>query len=210
MARVSSVEEGGRRACPSRRSTIGRVTARAATTAATAIGRRACPVAVARSAAEAARQSDVLTNSTSAERFTAQHGLAITTIDLPTVPFWKLLAQNGFTRVDLMTVDVEGDEEAVIRSIDFRRVDIRLLVVERPSERLVAFLLAAGFVERTGEIVKPIATGQGLGDRVFLGAREAQEVHGRGPPARAGGRGRRPHPYRLTATNLKIFKSYID
>ena len=113
---------------------------------------------------------------TSAERFTAQHGLAITTIDLPTVPFWKLLAQNGFTRVDLMSVDVEGDEEAVIRSIDFRRVDIRVLVVERPSEQLVAFLLAAGFVERTGEIVKPIATGQGLGDRVFLGAREAQEV----------------------------------
>ena len=154
-------------------------------------------VAVARSAAEAARQSDVLTNSTSAERFTAQHGLAITTIDLPTVPFWKLLAQNGFTRVDLMSVDVEGDEEAVIRSIDFRRVDIRLLVVERPSERLVAFLLAAGFVERTGEIVKPIATGQGLGDRVFLGAREAQAVHGRGP--RAGGRGRP-----LTATPVSF------
>ena len=139
----------------------------------------------------------MLTNSTSAERFTAQHGLAITTIDLPTVPFWKLLAQNGFTRVDLMSVDVEGDEEAVIRSIDFRRVDIRVLVVERPSERLVAFLLAAGFVERTGEIVKPIATGQGLGDRVFLGAREAQEVHGRGP--RAGGRGRP-----LTATPVSF------
>ena len=59
---------------------------------------------------------------------------------LPVVTFSSLFAKLGYTDIDFLSVDFEGATEAVLRSIDWDRVTIRVIVVEGPNEQTVAFL----------------------------------------------------------------------
>jgi FkbM family methyltransferase len=49
---------------------------------------------------------------------------------LPVIPFSELLAANGFRHIDFMSLDVEGGEHSVLRSIAWNETVIRLLAIE--------------------------------------------------------------------------------
>lgn len=51
-------------------------------------------------------------------------------LELPVVPLGWLLEQNDIMHVDLLSLDVEGAEEAVLRSVDLERVSFSVLLVE--------------------------------------------------------------------------------
>jgi len=68
-------------------------------------------------------------------------------IELPAVPLNDILDDHHAPRViDYFSLDVEGCEERVLRTLDFRRYQFRCLTVERPTPRVNELLRAAGYV----------------------------------------------------------------
>eukprot|EP00959_Pyramimonas_sp_CCMP1952_P240266 5020783-Pyramimonas_sp.AAC.2 len=74
---------------------------------------------------------------------------------VPCAPMWRMFVDVGVPHVDLLTVDVEGAEETVLHSIDWR-LPIHVVVVEMDGrnpdgdERIRAFLVGTlGFLEDT-------------------------------------------------------------
>jgi FkbM family methyltransferase len=55
-------------------------------------------------------------------------------LKVPTVPLQKLLDQYGITHVDYFSLDVEGAEEAVLRSIDWSKTTIDVITIEKHWE----------------------------------------------------------------------------
>ena len=45
-------------------------------------------------------------------------------------PFYSILLATGRTRIDLFSLDVEGDEMEVLKTIPWDKVDIKVLIVE--------------------------------------------------------------------------------
>ena len=45
-------------------------------------------------------------------------------------PFYSILLATGRTRVDFFSLDIEGDELTVLKTIPWNRVDIKVLIVE--------------------------------------------------------------------------------
>ena len=82
-----------------------------------------------------------------AKTFAKRHGLHVQRDFLPVTPFSALFRKHGIRNIDLLSVDVEGAEHSVIRSIDFHAVKIRMLVVEKPSQHTTELLKAAGFLD---------------------------------------------------------------
>jgi len=52
------------------------------------------------------------------------------TIMVPTMPLNALLSMHGLQNVDYMTIDVEGHEDRIVRSIDFEGFNIKVLDIE--------------------------------------------------------------------------------
>ncbi len=69
------------------------------------------------------------------------------TIMVPCLPLQDLLDRHGIERVDFLSLDVEGAELSVLRSIDWERTVIRVITVEanRSDLTLTRFLLERGF-----------------------------------------------------------------
>ena len=74
--------------------------------------------------------------------------------------FSNLFRGRRVRTVDFASVDVEGAEEAVLRTINFRSVAVRVLVVERPTVAVRALLRDAGMAA-VGEY------SSALGDIIF-------------------------------------------
>lgn len=88
------------------------------------------------------------------ERFRAKYHSKLTEADvakLPTVPCVSLadaLARFGVTHVDLFSLDVEGAEESVLKTIDFDRFSASVIVLEmRGDSRAYHMLLNKGYVD---------------------------------------------------------------
>ena len=79
---------------------------------------------------------------------------------LPRQSFAQLFAKHNFTTIDLLSIDVEGHEYAVLSSIDFRRVHIRVIVTETVTKQ-VSKLLERNDFRDLGIIFR-------LGDHVFV------------------------------------------
>lgn len=60
----------------------------------------------------------------------ATHGGNVTSIYVESLPLGGLLSQYHITHVDLMSVDVEGHEIAVLKTLDFSKVFVRYIVLE--------------------------------------------------------------------------------
>ena len=45
-------------------------------------------------------------------------------------PFYSILLATGHTRVDFFSLDIEGDELTVLKTIPWNKVDIKVLIVE--------------------------------------------------------------------------------
>ena len=51
-------------------------------------------------------------------------------IQVQCFPLYSLLLALNQTRVDFLSLDVEGDEEKVLRTIPYKKVNIRMMTVE--------------------------------------------------------------------------------
>ena len=87
-------------------------------------------------------------------------GLHVSRSMISVESFAKLFAEHKLTRVDFLSIDVEGNELAVLRSIDFDRVYVRVIVTEATTRHVIEFLNQRGF--RLLHIVFR------LGDHVFV------------------------------------------
>lgn len=78
-------------------------------------------------------------------------------IKVPTIRLDALFKQHGIKRIDYLSIDVEGGEYAVIKSIDFNDVDIHVIGFEdnyhdENSADIITYLINKGYVydSRTG------------------------------------------------------------
>ena len=68
-------------------------------------------------------------------------------IELEAFPLNEILDRHNVPRViDYFSLDVEGCEERVLRTLDFRRYQFRCLTVERPTLGVNAILFEQGYV----------------------------------------------------------------
>jgi FkbM family methyltransferase len=68
-------------------------------------------------------------------------------IELEAMPLNEILERHNAPRtIDYFSLDVEGCEERIISSLDFRRYEFRCLTVERPTPRVNEVLFDNGYV----------------------------------------------------------------
>lgn len=60
----------------------------------------------------------------------ATHGDSVSTIKINTISFSRLCAENGLKNIDLLSIDTEGAELRILKSIDFIRYPIHVVCVE--------------------------------------------------------------------------------
>lgn len=60
--------------------------------------------------------------------------------EVEVIPLQELLDQYDVNHIDFLDIDVEGKELEVIKSIDFKRMDIKLLLIEQLAMNLEAVL----------------------------------------------------------------------
>lgn len=65
-----------------------------------------------------------------ARREVAQFGGSIAVLKIKTFRFNEVCAQNNITHIDFLSIDTEGSEEKIIKSIDFAAIDISVIAVE--------------------------------------------------------------------------------
>ena len=98
---------------------------------------------------------------------TSQPASLVPSCFAPALSFAALFADHGFRTIDVMFVDVEGAELEVIRSVDFERVRIRVIVAETVTDPLLSLLRLQGF----RKLPVRIGTDVSLGDQVFVNDR---------------------------------------
>jgi len=77
----------------------------------------------------------------------AEHGGSQQMIDVEALPFSALLDRYDLDAVDYLSIDTEGGELAILETIDFDRVPIRMVGIENDDrdKRIERLLLAAGY-----------------------------------------------------------------
>lgn len=68
-------------------------------------------------------------------------------ISVPMITLNDLLDGEGVTKVDLLSMDIEGHEAKAFAGFDIQRFDPELLVIEGRSERVEKYLARRGYVE---------------------------------------------------------------
>lgn len=86
-------------------------------------------------------------------------------------PLSRLLDEHGITEVDFLSLDVEGSETAVLRSIDFRRTKFRLLAIETVDEAARHHLRQNGF--------RDVGVRAALGDQFWVHNQHFSDKFGR-------------------------------
>lgn len=65
--------------------------------------------------------------------------------------FSDILAEHNISKIDLLCMDVEGAERAILETIDFDAIDIEVLVIESNSQDSLAwvreFMSGVGYAE---------------------------------------------------------------
>lgn len=107
----------------------------------------------------------VLRSVDAATAFAREKGVRVERAMLPVQRFDALFRKHGFETIDMLSVDVEGSEHAVLSTIDFGAVYIRYIVTERADANVTGLLRASGF--RDGGVQFE------LGDAIFVNRREA-------------------------------------
>lgn len=96
----------------------------------------------------------------SARKFASQKKISYRRSMLPVRSFSDIFSQAKLSDIAFMSLDVEGAEESVLRSIDFDRVSIRVMAIETVTDNITAFLHAKGF--------RNLRVSLSLGDRIFV------------------------------------------
>lgn len=96
----------------------------------------------------------------SAKRFARSAGLQYSRTMLPILRFSDIFARANVSDISFLSLDVEGAEEGVLRSIDFEKVLIRVIVIETVNENITRLLKSSGY--RNLNVRLPI------GDQIFV------------------------------------------
>ena len=70
-------------------------------------------------------------------------------------PFYSILLATGRTRVDFFSLDIEGDELTVLKTIPWNKVDIKVLLVEyfyikEGRKALIDYMEGNGYIALPG------------------------------------------------------------
>lgn len=96
-----------------------------------------------------------------ARRAAVRYGVSFRHMRLPVMRLTELLRGKGVERVDIFFLDVEGAELSVLRTLNFRRIPVHIMVVERPTPQVTHLLKRNGFKDLQ-------FTYDSGGDRVFV------------------------------------------
>ncbi len=107
-----------------------------------------------------------LRSETSAKRYAARYGVQFRQHRLDVVRFSTLLSDLFIDTIDVLFLDVEGAELAVLQTLNFKKHPVRVLVVERPTQEVTRLLAARGYNDLR-------VTYDSGGDRVFVGTGSA-------------------------------------
>ena len=89
---------------------------------------------------------------------------------LPVRPLGAILDAHGITEIDFLSLDVEGSEASVLRSLDLRRVAVRLMAIETVDNTARRVLREHGF--------RDAGFRGGLGDQFWVHSRHFGEKFG--------------------------------
>lgn len=85
----------------------------------------------------------------------AQYGGSKQVISVPCIRFKDLFLKHNISHVDFLSLDIEGGEEAALKTIDFTQVQIDAIIVENNfnEDRIKSYLESQGYhrVERLGK-----------------------------------------------------------
>ena len=70
---------------------------------------------------------------------------------VPSFTFAEVFKQKNISRIEFISVDVEGAEFNVIETIDFTQVSVRYVMFEGADIKVKNLLTKAGFVEKSGD-----------------------------------------------------------
>ena len=81
-------------------------------------------------------------------------GMGKDEITVQCFPLYSLLLAINTTKIDYLSLDIEGDELYILKTIPFEKVDIKMLNVEYYHEltkgaELVSFLVSKGYEKLT-------------------------------------------------------------
>ena len=81
------------------------------------------------------------------KREITQHGGSYSIIDVPALNLNTILKEHGFFHIDFLSIDVEGGEFEILKTIDFGTVDVSVICIENNynDNRQRQFLNSKGF-----------------------------------------------------------------
>jgi FkbM family methyltransferase len=88
-----------------------------------------------------------LSDLATAQRYAKENEVELVVSKIPVRSFADIFREHSVTDIDFMSIDVEGHELAVIASIDFNKVRVGLVVVEKDRSPYPAALVNNGFVD---------------------------------------------------------------
>ena len=104
--------------------------------------------------------NEALRSVADAQRYAKRYGVQFRQHRLDVRRFSTLLSDMDFGKIDVLFLDVEGAEHAVLQTLNFQKHPVRVLVVERPTPTVTRFLEARGYADLR-------FTYDSGGDRVF-------------------------------------------
>ena len=81
------------------------------------------------------------------ESETKQSNQTVTDIDVKCYSILELLLQNNLTEIDFLSIDVEGSELEILKSIDYDKIKIKVILAENnySDSNLRSFLVSKGY-----------------------------------------------------------------
>jgi len=89
--------------------------------------------------------NEALRSVTNAKRYAKRYGVQFRQHRLDVRRFSTLLSDMDFGKIDVLFLDVEGAEHAVLQTLNFQNHPVRVLVVERPTTAVSRLLKAHGY-----------------------------------------------------------------
>ncbi len=99
--------------------------------------------------------------------FARERGLNVGKVNVNCSPTRNTLAPWGYTKIDLLSLDVEGHELRVLKGIDWNVTHISVIVVESDTPALSKFLAEKGFARRLNPNVAA-GTGKMVVDSLYV------------------------------------------
>ena len=103
-----------------------------------------------------------------AKQWIKGQGLHPDTVEIECFPFYSFMLALNRTTIDFFSLDVEGDEIKILKTIPFDKINIKMLTVEYlhspgGEKALQTFMENKGY-----EVVANVRKGFSVGDLIFI------------------------------------------